>query len=88
MDETDIGSKNFLAILDTSNEWILSKVEYGPVEKPVVVMPEEVPLPVVPESNEDVAVGIGIGIGGTLVIGMLLYYVWKKLKFENIREEI
>lgn len=37
MDEAQIDSKRFLSIFDKTNDWVLSKVEYGPIEKPPTV---------------------------------------------------
>ena len=35
MDESEIDTKRFLSIYDVTNEWVMAKVEYGPIEKPV-----------------------------------------------------
>ena len=33
MDEAEIDSKRFLSIFDKTNDWMMTKVEYGPIEK-------------------------------------------------------
>ena len=34
MDKAEIDSKRFLSVFDTTNDWVLAKVEYGPINHP------------------------------------------------------
>ena len=90
----DVDSAKFFSVYDTTNDWVLTKVEYGSIDKPeviedpVIIEPKIETAPTVlaaPDSGSDLGIGIGIGVGLTFLISSIFFYFYLK-NFKKFRE--